>query len=135
VPFDFSLVCKRVSVIYAPALKNSCPMCKLNMGQFMKPEKDQIADLSREEIAEKFGVSLRTAVRWQKHHGFFQPKYHRLNQAGADRIRQCHAQGWSAEDCAVAFDYSLTTIYRVLNNEIYHTTEDTAQISVSYNPN
>lgn len=96
----------------------------------MRPLKNEIVDLTREEIAEKFDVCLRTAVRWQKYYDLYQPKINRLNQKQADLIRKFYAKGKSAKECQAKFGYSLTTIYRILNNEI----KQTAQVSVSYYP-
>lgn len=100
----------------------------------MRPPKKDIEGLDRYQISENYGVCLRTAVRWQKHYDLFQSKIGRLNQNEANKIRECHNLGWSPKDCEAAFGRSLTTIYRVLNNQIYPQNPQTANVSVSYNP-
>ena len=109
-------------------------MNKLYIGQNMKPSKQDITDLSREEIAEKFSVSLKTAIRWQKHYDLFESKVNRINYAKADLIRKKYLNGCSPKDCQEEFGCSLTTVYRVLNNQIYPEGSQTADVSVSYNP-
>lgn len=100
----------------------------------MRPEKSEIYNLTREQIAEKFEVSLRTAVRWQKYYGIFKSKIERLNPVQEERIKSLFKEGKSAKDCSRLSGYSLTTVYRVLN-DLCNQKTPTADVSVSYNPN
>lgn len=100
----------------------------------MKPSKEEIQDLSREQICKKYDVCDRTAIRWQKHYKLFESKISRLDEDRANKIREYHNLGHSPKDCEKFFKLSLTTVYRVLNNQIYPQIPQTANVSVSYNP-
>jgi transposase len=101
-----------------------------------KPHKDELLNLSREEIAEKFGVSEKTVIRWLKHHKMFEGKGRRLNQTKADKIRAKYKAGMSMKDLSTEYEVTFATISRVINNITYRIDKKTyAKVTVSYNPN
>ena len=99
------------------------------------PSKDQLQNLNREEIAEKFKVSDKTIVRWLKHYGMFERKARKLNQQKATDIREKYKDGISMKDLASEYEVTLAAISRILNNITYKMRKKTyAVVSVQYNP-
>ena len=85
----------------------------------MKPSKDQLLSLNREEIAKRFKVSDKTVVRWLKHHGMFEKKSRKLDQRKADEIRSKHKDGISMKDLASEYEVTFAAISRIINNITY----------------
>ena len=100
----------------------------------MKPPKDQLQNLSREEIAGKFKVSDKTVVRWLKHYKMFEKKSRKLNQHKADEIRSKHKDGKPIKELASEYDVTFAAISRVINNITYKKFKTYAKVTVSYNP-
>jgi transposase len=101
----------------------------------MKPPKDELMNLSRGEIAEKFSVSDKTVVRWLKSHDMFESKSRKLNQEKADKIRSKYRKGKSMKGLSAEYDVTFAAISRIINNITYKTAEKTyAGVSVIYNP-
>lgn len=102
----------------------------------VKPSKNQLVNLSREEIAENFKVSDKTVVRWLKHYEMFEKKGRKLDQAKAEKIRKKHQEGYSIKKLASEYQVTFSSISRVLNDITYKSGKKTyADISVVYNPN
>lgn len=101
----------------------------------MKPKKSDIVNLNREDISKKFNVSLKTAIRWQKEHDLYESKIVRLDEDSVLNIRQGFEKGDSVKDLANKYNVSLSSIYRIINNETHHFNQTLARISVNYNPN
>ena len=102
----------------------------------MKPSKEQLLHLSRAEIAEKFGVSNRTVVRWLQHDGLFERQgCGKLNMKKAREIRNKHATGASIKSLAKEYGVTFASVSRVLQHLTYDDRKpDFAKISVIYNP-
>lgn len=101
----------------------------------MRPPKEDIYDMSREQIVDKYGVSEKTAVRWLKHYGLFESKITRLSQEQAKEIRERYLKNEPVKWLAEEYGVTLSTIYRVVNRTTHNEFVDTAKVSVSYNPN
>lgn len=108
---------------------------KIDIGHLMKPLKDEIQNLNRDEIAEKFKVSDKTVVRWLKHYGMFERKSRKLDKQKAADIREKCKNGISMKDLAAEYEVTFAAISRILNNITYKTHKKTyASVSVLYNP-
>ncbi len=99
-----------------------------------KPHKNELLNLSREEIAEKFGVSDKTVVRWLKHHKMFEGKGRRLGQCKANEIREKYKGGNSIKKLASEYEVTFAAISRIINNITYKAHKTYAEVTVSYNP-
>ena len=100
----------------------------------MRPEKADISELSREQIAEKYSVSDKTVVRWLKHHGLYERKITRLSKEKAREIRDKYLNNEPVKFMAEDYGVTVSTIYRIVNQETYPSSKDSAAVSVSYNP-
>lgn len=101
----------------------------------IKPSKEKLLNLSREEISENFEVSDKTVVRWLKSYDMFERKGRKLNQTKASEIRFKYTRGKSMKDLSLEYKVTFAAISRVINNITYKTTEKTyAGVSVIYNP-
>lgn len=89
------------------------------------------------KIAEKYSVSMKTAIRWLKYYGLFKPdkSYNpgKLGMDNAREIRKLHKNGVSMKNLAVQYDVTFSTISRVVHNIIYQEQHDSAQVSMIYN--
>jgi transposase len=100
----------------------------------MKPLKEQLLHLNRVEIAERFGVSDRTVVRWLQHHDIFERRGSgKLSLKKAREIRRKHDAGASIKELAEEYDVTFATASRVLHRLTYKD-PDFAKVSVIYNP-
>lgn len=106
----------------------------------MRPKKDQISPYAtdRKAGAAHFGVSERTVIRWLDHYGLYQPKPnyggHKLNIEQAESIRELHKEGVKITDLATQLHVTPAAISRIVHNLSYRHVEDTAKVSVIYNP-
>lgn len=100
----------------------------------MRPEKADISGLSREQIAEKYSVSDKTAVRWLNYYDIYEKKITRLSKEKAREIRDKYLNNETVKSMAEDYGVTLSTIYRIVNQETYPSSKDSASVSVSYNP-
>lgn len=101
----------------------------------MRPSKEELLNLDRDEISEKFGVSDRTVVRWLQHYKLFERRGRgKLSRQKAREMRNKHAQGASIKDLAEEYDVTFASASRAINNVTYNDRHDYARVSVIYNP-
>lgn len=100
----------------------------------MRPSKEQLIYINREEIVKKFNVSDKTVIRWLKHYGIFDRKGRKLNLNKAKNIRSKHKNGISIKELAKEYEVTFSTISRVVNNITYKNKSTYANVSVVYNP-
>ena len=90
------------------------------------------------QVAEKFGVSERTARRWLAKFGLYKPRSGygpgKITEAQAIEIRDARKAGEPVKDLAARYGVTLATIYRVASKN-HRPSKDTAIVTVIYNPN
>lgn len=97
-----------------------------------------LAEYSRQEIAEKCGVSASTVSRWIRKYNLTRKNYGpKLNFGNAQKIRAIYQSGqWNQEKLAIEFDVSQATISKIINNETYKTkgpkVTGVAEVKVGY---
>ena len=91
---------------------------------------------NKDLAANKFGVSVRTIYRWMTFHDLVESKKNmgpKLDKEKATEIRKKVSQGRCIKQVAKDYNLSLSSVYRVVNNETYkEPTKDIAQISAIY---
>lgn len=104
----------------------------------MKPSKEELllyVEDGRKQIAEIFGVSERTVVRWLKEHDLFERIGRgKLSLKKARLIRQEHQKGASIKELASKYNVTFASISRVVHHITYPDKKEFAIVSVIYNP-
>jgi transposase len=103
----------------------------------MKPSKEELLVYAgdRKQIAEVFGVSDRTVVRWLKEYDLFERVGRgKLNLQKARQIRNEHQKGASMKELASKYNVTFASISRVVHGLTYPEHKEFAKVSVVYNP-
>lgn len=101
-----------------------------------KPNKEEITNKTPREIAKEYDISEKTAIRWLKFYGLFNPTKNfgcKLNMDIANTIRQKHKEGAKVKDLAIQYKVTNSSINRIINNANYSIPTDTSHVSVIYN--
>ena len=103
----------------------------------MKPSKEELLRVNRDEIAEKYGVCQKTVVRWLKSYGIFESQGRgKLNMKKAKEMRNKHSEGRSIKSLAKEYGVSFASASRAIQRITYDDRKpDFAGVSVIYNPN
>lgn len=81
------------------------------------PKKEELIGLESKEIAAKYDVTEKTALRWLTSCGL-RAKSKRLNKQAADEIRTL-SDDMTVKELAAQFGISLASVYRILRNVTY----------------
>ena len=95
-------------------------------------------DGDRGKIAENFGVSERTVIRWLQYYELYQPRANygcnKLSLKKAREIRKLHEGGASMKDLASKYKVTFSSISRIIHKITYKEFKVTADVWVIYNP-
>jgi len=104
----------------------------------MRPPRNKLTPYKgdRKKIAQDYGVSERTAIRWLDHYGLYKPRDnygYKLNMKKAREIRRLYREGTSMRDIAQRYDVTFASISRVVHGVTYKE-KQVADVFVIYNP-